>query len=129
MKRRDGVTRDEFRFYYETTHRLLVKYFAHNIMDYRRSYPRPDLAEIVGMYSDPNTPEHGRSFDVLTEIWFEDAEALLRTFEIMGDPEIRKIFEEDEARFLDRASIHVTICEEETACEQLGEATDRLMAS
>ena len=120
IRRKHGLSPDEFRDYYEKTHRKLVKHFSHHILDYRRSYPRPDLEKIAGIYGELAEGEDPGSFDVLTEIWFENAEALATVFELLKVPETRAIFEEDEKRFLDRSSIRVAICEECDTCEELG---------
>lgn len=120
VRRLESLSHEEFRDYYETRHRLLVAHFAHCIEDYRRSYPRPDLAAIAGIYTDP--ADAGATFDVMTEIWFKDVESLWQAFDILGSPEVRPIFEADEGRFMDRKSIRVTICDETGDPEELAAA-------
>ena len=115
MKRKPGLTREEFRAYYETRHTQLAKLIAECVLDYRRSYPVPNPAEPEKIYN-PSGSEladlDDSAFDCMTEVWFKDEEALIKLYEIMARPDVAALFEEDEKRFVDRSTTRIVICEE-----------------
>jgi uncharacterized protein (TIGR02118 family) len=105
--RRDGMSREDFRAYYEDVHAPLVA----RLMKHCTRYVRNFVDEEV---SGP------QAFDVVTEFWFDldgpwqDAQAQLTNAAGIG------ALEEDEARFMDRASVRLfTVRECETPPEQL----------
>jgi len=115
MKRKPGLTQQEFREYYETLHRKLAHHVAEYMADYRRSYP---VANPVGddtVYNpsgkDLITPDNA-PFDCMTEIWFDDAAAMKGLFATMARPEIAAEFAEDEECFIDRTTTRIVVCEE-----------------
>lgn len=115
MKRKPGLTAEQFREYYETRHKKLAHHVADYIADYRRSYPVANPAEPESVYNPSGaqliTPDNA-PFDCMTEIWFHDERALLGLFETMARPDVASEFEEDEKRFVDRSSTRIVICEE-----------------
>lgn len=105
--RREGMSREEFRDYYESKHVPLVarvmahcKRYVRNFVDEEISGPQP--------------------FDVVSEFWFDldgpwqEAQAQLTNAAGVA------ALEEDEAQFMDRASVRLfTVRECETPPEQL----------
>jgi hypothetical protein len=95
LKRKAGLTFEEFRAHYEGSHRLLgEKYFGHLFESYRRNY----VPQGVRFADRRNSVEN--LYDCVTEIVFKPGgtEEFAR---IATDPEIQRILREDEMRFLD----------------------------
>jgi len=96
LKRKAGMTFDEFRAHYEANHaKLGEKYFGHLFHSYRRHYIPEGMR-----FSDGETIEN--SYDCLTELVFREEGGYAELKRIAGDPEIHQILKEDEAKFLDR---------------------------
>ena len=67
MRRREGMTINQFREYYETKHRIIgEKYLKGYAIKYIRRFTNP-LPDRDGNIYDPD-------FDVLMEIWYPDME-------------------------------------------------------
>jgi len=104
IKKRPGLTRAEFIKYYDEHHIP----FMHHILTrgaaiHRRNFVIPDAADI----GSPDNLDSTRAddYDVICEVFYEDretAESVMRDFQ---DPEIRRLCQEDEARFLMPGSI------------------------
>ncbi|HLY58993.1 MAG TPA: EthD domain-containing protein [Stellaceae bacterium] len=93
IKRKPGMSRQEFMDYYETTHVGLG--LRHTRMSaYRRNYVMSDDAVVAG-------DDEALGFDVITESLFPDAAALEWTWNNCASPEVRGEFEADEAKFID----------------------------
>ena len=113
LKRRQGMTHEEFREYYEKGHAMMAKkYFGHLFMDYRRHYVQrtrgsrdPDARGVL------RTTEED-SYDAITKIDFKDQADLDEFDRIASLPEVAADLRQDEAKFLDRDAIRVSICEE-----------------
>lgn len=108
LKRKAGMTPEEFREYYERSHVALAdKYLAHLFADYRRNYILP----VEGDQSDTQNPGLANpDYDAVTEIWLKDENSWAEMQRIIGDPEIGRIFMEDEEHFLDRPSLRIFPC-------------------
>ena len=115
MKRKEGVSLAEFRDYYENNHTRLTHHVAEFMADYRRSYPRPNPADPSRVYNPSGaeliTPDNA-PFDCMTEIWFENEDALKGLFAVMARPEVAAEFAADEERFIDRSRTRIVVCEE-----------------
>jgi hypothetical protein len=112
LKRKKGMSVSAFREHYENSHVVLAhRYLGHLFVDYRRNYAEP-VEEKIG---DAPNPAVGNSpFDAVTEIWLKDRAAWLEMQRITADPVIGKIFMDDEEKFLDRPSLRIFPCDEET---------------
>ena len=94
MKRRPGMSVDEFREYYESTHRLLgEKYLAGYASKYQRRFIDP-LPDRNGELLDPE-------YDVLLEIWYPDQEAFAACRKKLSAPAIAREIREDEEKLFD----------------------------
>lgn len=112
LKRKPGITREQFRDHYENSHAVLgQKYFGHLMRGYTRNYQ----TEFCGR--SPN--ERGElafgpmpfEYDCITE-WVMEAEAALNEIlALLGDPVIGRIFHDDEEHFLDRAATKLFRCD------------------
>lgn len=104
IKKRPDLTREQFIDYYDNhhvplMHRLLTKGAA----VHRRNFVIPNVAD-VGAADNLDTNRES-DYDVICEVFYEDratAESVMKDFE---DPEIRRLCEEDEAKFLLRGSV------------------------
>lgn len=96
LKKRADLTTEQFREYYESTHAVhAVRVLGHLWSEYRRNYPLQTVSMASG---EPAAFE----YDAITEIIFKDQAALDEMIRITSEPEIRRFFAEDEAKFLDR---------------------------
>jgi hypothetical protein len=97
LKRKPGMSFDDFRNHYESSHaKLGEKYFGHLFASYRRNYI-PEGRR----FSDGSMGEN--AYDCLTELVFRDPDGYQELRRIVSDPEIQSILKEDEAKFLDRS--------------------------
>lgn len=105
IKRRPGMSHEEFRDYYESTHVPLVAgHFEHLITAYTRSYISADYA---------NAGPEDRPVDVVSYIEFADNAAMQEMFALLAaNPGIGEAINADEAKFMDRAAGHVLISTE-----------------
>lgn len=98
LKRKPGMSFAEFREHYEGSHaKLGEKYFGHLFKSYRRHYIPAGTR-----LSDGAAVEN--AYDCLTELVFREPGGYDELKRIAGDPEVRRVLVEDEARFLDRAA-------------------------
>ena len=94
IKRKPGLSREEFIQHYEEVHApLALKHFP-IFKRYVRNYviPLPDAEEL--------------DFDCITEIWFDEIEGAMAVTEALGGykTEIGRVFLDDEEKFMDRGS-------------------------
>jgi hypothetical protein len=122
LKRKPGLSREEFRDAYETRHRRLgMEKVGHLLLEYRRNYlgPGSTFAAAAPVATD-GQPLAEVPYDVVTEMVFRDMAALEECNRIVGEPATRKMFSEDEETLFDRASSW-TIVTEETLEEDLAQ--------
>jgi hypothetical protein len=106
LKRKPGMSMDEFIDYYETKHsKIGERYLSSHAVQYVRRYFRPMPESII-----PTPME--QHYDVVMEIWFPDYQALSDTFTVLMKPEVQKEIIEDENKLFDRSRIHVYLVEE-----------------
>lgn len=104
LKRRDGMSREEFRRYYETSHRRIGEQV---LGGYASRYVRRYLTPIEG---------DEQPFDVVMEIDFPDETTMHACFAAMSDPEIADMIAKDEAMLFDRSQIRTfTVSEVESS--------------
>jgi hypothetical protein len=96
LKRKPGLSFEQFREHYETSHaKLGEKYFGHLFASYRRNYIPQGTRFGDGAAIEP-------AYDCVTELVFRDPEGYQELRRIASDPEVRKVLLADEERFLDR---------------------------
>ncbi|MFC1825459.1 EthD domain-containing protein [Thermodesulfobacteriota bacterium] len=111
MKRKRGMSKEQFRHHYETSHVALAKkYLGHLFFDYRRHY----VKTTSGLADDGVTmaKKMDGAYDAITNIVFRDKDALDEFMRICSLPDVNSILSADEERFLDRPAMLVSICEE-----------------
>jgi hypothetical protein len=111
MKRRNGLTHDQFRAYYETTHAplaidLIGKFFS----DYRRNYVSSCDPHTFSREDDEASGASG--YDVITEIWFRDRATLEAMYLHLAQPDVLARLAADEEEFMDRASLRSFVVDE-----------------
>lgn len=105
LKRKPGLSFEEFRAHYEGSHALLgEKYFGHLFKSYRRNYISTGVR-----FSDHSILEN--AYDCLTELVFLEPGGYQELRRIASDPHIRRTLIEDEERFLDRTACANAISE------------------
>ncbi len=95
IKRRAGLSRDEFVEYYETNHAPLVLKHIPGIRRYVRNH-------ITTLPGGPSGDEP--DFDCISEFWFDDMEASSNGINVLAS-EAGDVIREDEEKFLDRSRI------------------------
>lgn len=107
LKRKAGVTHEQFREHYEKSHvKLGQKYLGHLMISYERNY----VTQVRGSRSQGRKPV-AWEYDCITEWMLPNAEALEEVYRIFAIPEIGQEFFDDEGRFLDRDAVIVITCQ------------------
>jgi hypothetical protein len=107
FKKREGMSDEDFRDHFETTHvHLFDEYLKMpGVKAYRRRYLKPIAAAITGEVHDES------DFDVIMELWSDD-----EWFEYwwVGQPpaELRQLVAEDEEKLFDRDSMQLYVVDE-----------------
>ena len=105
MRRREGMTINQFREYYETKHRIIgEKYLKGYGLKYIRRFTNP-LPDRDGNIYDPD-------FDVLMEIWYPDMETFENCAKSLQKPDVKKEINDDEERIFDLSLMRSYIVEE-----------------
>ncbi len=99
IKRKPGLSFDDFRSHYEQVHAPLAKSLLVHLSDYARNFLRPFAGQ-------PEPP-----YDCITELWFADQAALQATV-AFGRTEEAQALARDEETFVDRAATRVFLAEE-----------------
>lgn len=108
LKRKPGITHEQFRHHYETSHAELgKKYIGHLMLGYHRHY---DAAKAQGAsFSTPLSSV--TDYDCISEWVMRDEAAFEEAMRIMAVPETLEVFQEDETHFLDSASTRLLRCD------------------
>ncbi|MGI5142919.1 MULTISPECIES: EthD domain-containing protein [unclassified Streptomyces] len=100
LKKRDGITSEAFKEYYETNHVPLILSLAPSPTVYKRHYLiRGDAF---------NLREDEVDFDVVTEMGWEDRDAFQAWMTAVSDERVGI----DEARFLDRSRTRAVLIDD-----------------
>jgi hypothetical protein len=106
LKRKPGISFEQFRDHYENTHSVLgQKYFGHLMVSYRRNYDRAKEAGFGGV--SPLSSD----YDCVAEWVLHDEAAYGEFLAIMADPAISKVFKDDELNFLDSAETRAVLAD------------------
>ena len=97
MKRKAGLSLEEFKDYYERNHAPLSKrLLGEYMLDYRRNYRSGGIA------TEKTDAPDGDDFDVITEIWYADKAQMEAMWKRAREPEIAAQIDADGAKFMDR---------------------------
>jgi uncharacterized protein (TIGR02118 family) len=113
VRRKPGITREEFRRYYESRHAPLAASQLRSCLRYVRNFVIEDVA------GEPD-------FDCVTEFWYELDGPWREARDYIASEASRQVLAEDEAKFMDRGSMRVVVVAEcETAPASLSRAPSR----
>ena len=118
LKRRSGMTLDEFRDYYETTHSKFAEPLKGGLaVRYVRRYFTPIGHPLLD--AEVEEPE----FDAMMEMWFKDQAQFEAAMKVSSDPVLAKAIKDDEYNLFDVPKIrHFLVDEVDT--EMFVESTD-----
>ena len=105
IKRKPGMSMEEFIDYYEARHAPLGASKVPNMKRYVRHFIRPYGNAVYGQDAEP-------PYDVLTEIWFDDEADFARGMAMLTEPETAAIIGADEEKLFDKSSIRFMIMED-----------------
>ncbi len=106
LKRKQGMTVDAFRNYYESKHRLIgEKHLRGHASRYTRRY----LAPLIPSEDGDAAEGH---YDVVTEIWCPNQASFEAAIMRLAMPEVAAEIAEDEEQFLDRSRSRFFLVEE-----------------
>jgi EthD domain len=106
LKRRAGMSVEDFRKYYETTHSVLGKKILPSAIRYQRRY-------LQALGAAPGYEAVGETYDCITEVWFADHAAMEAALVAAAAPDAAALLAEDEAKLFDRSKIRFYLVEEE----------------
>lgn len=106
LKRREGMSLEEFRDYYESTHSKFADVLkGGNAVRYVRRYFKPLPHPVTGKIEESE-------FDAMNEMWFEDEAQFKRAMELVNEPELARALAADEYNLFDVPKIRHYIVEE-----------------
>ena len=109
IKRKPGMTKEEFKAHYESSHApMAMKHMGHLVKDYRRNYTAKEYA-LDGQKPSSMDPQ----YDAVTVITFASDEDFDEFFRIASSPGIAEEFIEDEFAHLDRSQVVFFKCYQE----------------
>lgn len=105
LKRKNGMSHDDFVEYYENKHAVLIRKLLPNIVDYRRNFVEHETAFV-------NAAVAPIDFDVVTEIFFAnraDYDAFLAK---AAEAEIAQAIADDEENLFDRSATRMFVVDQ-----------------
>lgn len=115
MKRKEGISFEDFRRHYEEIHIPLVAgWVGHLMTDFKRYYPRDAVNLYAGRPDEGAAPtvDGGVDYDAVSIYSIRDEEALRELLRIASDTEFTRQVTLDEANFADRGASRQTLTEE-----------------
>jgi hypothetical protein len=111
LRRKPGISFAQFREHYETSHAVLgEKYLGHLMLAYRRHYVQPAQAAASPVLQKVLAAK-AWDYDCIAEWELADEAAFEQVVATLSDPEIGRLFHEDEEHFLDRSSVRLILCD------------------
>lgn len=117
MKRKEGISFEDFRDHYENVHiPMVAKWVGHLMSDFKRYYPQNAINLYVGRADADEAPANdgGVDYDAVSIYTIKNEAALEELMRISQDPKFTCAVTEDEANFADRAVSRQTLTEEIT---------------
>ncbi len=106
LKRRQGMSREDFLRYYEQNHARLGEKYVPNAVRYVRRFIDPMAGPSGGGDAE---------YDVLTELWFANQGEMDKAMTLLSDPKVHAEIEADEKVLFDRAATRMyTITERDS---------------
>ena len=111
LRRKPGISFEAFREHYESSHAVLgEKYLGHLMTSYRRHYVQPAEAATSPVMRQVLAGK-AWDYDCIAEWELADEAAFEQVVATLSDPEIGKLFHDDEEHFLDRSSVRLVLCD------------------
>lgn len=111
VKRKPHMTHEQFREHFERSHApMALKYCGHLFSEYRRNYVNMVLGGGDPRVEGSGFGEMEWGWDLLSEWIMPSEESFNEIQRIMESPDIKRLFEEDEDRFIDRKAIVMMPC-------------------
>lgn len=107
VKRKPGLSKQQFRDYYETFHSKLGEKY---LPPYCKKYLRRYMQWLPHPMKSGQAP--GPDYDCMVEFWFETKDDCTAFEQSVSAPEIVKEVVEDEERFVDRANSYRYLIED-----------------
>ena len=116
LKRREGMSPEEFVKYYETRHSKLLSTFPHDhvsgAIGYRRTYIAPHPHPI-------DQATAGADYDCIMELAYPNRQSLEADMAFLSSDGVRPIFVEDENQLFDRRYSRCYVVYDENASDGL----------
>lgn len=110
LKRKSGLTKEQFKEHYESSHVALAKkHVGHLFKDYLRNYINTTTFADASGYA--FTESQNGAYDSITTMVFENEAAFAECFRILNQPEVKAAFQADEEKFMDRSKMCMNLCE------------------
>ena len=114
LKRKEGVSFEEFRDHYEKVHiPLIASWIGHVMVDFKRYYPHSAVNLYVGREDEADAPskDGGIDYDSVSVYTLTEG-AVDEIRRVRQSPEYTRAITEDEKNFVDRGATRVTLTEE-----------------
>lgn len=114
LKRKPGLTPEQFRDHYENNHIPLGETFiGHLLVGFSRHYPgaMADFASDDWTTGRMGEADAGCAYDAISIYQFRDEAAVAEMTEILKRPEVSQALSQDENRFLDRPACRMGLCD------------------
>lgn len=98
VKRRSGMSVEEFRSYYETQHAPLALSYMPKLCRYFRRFVDRQVDAATGEVTEPG-------YDSVSEFWFASRKDYEETMQQLATPEIKAVMDEDETKLFDRTKM------------------------
>lgn len=128
LKRKQGITHEQFRAHYESSHaRLAQKHFGHLLISYSRHYPISAVLDPSNVPEGTKAPPYDIGYDAIAEMRVKDIATFEEILHLIKDSNLGPMFYEDEQRFLNQKGCVLLLCEEvDTGTAFTGEAVNVL---
>ncbi|MFC4594545.1 EthD domain-containing protein [Sphingobium tyrosinilyticum] len=117
MKRKEGISFEDFRAHYENVHiPMVARWVGPYMTDFKRYYPKNAVNLYAGRPDADQAPldDGGVDYDAVSIYTIKDEAALQEILRISSDPEFTQLVTKDEANFADRGRSRQTLTEEIT---------------
>ncbi|WP_176599213.1 EthD domain-containing protein [Sphingobium aromaticivastans] len=115
MKRKEGISFEDFRQHYENVHiPMVAKWVGPFMTDFKRYYPQNAINLYVGRPDADEAPENdgGVDYDAVSIYTIRDEAALEGIMRVSSDPAFTRAVTDDEANFADRARSRQVLVDE-----------------